>query len=105
MILPIWPWRSRTIMYRSHFPENLLFILGEFRVRIWLFDVMFFVKLVVLIRYLAQDLYFQQKIWTPRTERVLRAGKVNIVRISLSIITTGVRRRMLHVCGSPMGLA
>src|SRR5215472_14147355 len=92
-------------MCRSRFPESHLFILGEFRVRIWLLDVMFFVKLVVLIRYSARDLYFPPKIWTPRTERVPPAGKVSIVPMSLSITTTGVRRRMLHVCGSPMGLA
>ena len=69
------------------------------------FDVMFFIKLVVLTRYSARDLYFPPKIWTPRTERVPPAGKVSIVPISLSITITGVSRRMLHVCGSPMGLA
>src|SRR5580693_7201307 len=92
-------------MCPSHFPESHLSILAEFRVRIWLFDVMCFVKLVDLTRYLAQDLYFPPKIWTPRTERVPRAGKVSIVPISLSIIITGVRRRMLHGCGNPMGSA
>src|SRR5690349_9883582 len=92
-------------MYRSHFLKGHLFILGEFRVRIWLFEVMFFGKLVVLTLYLAQGPYFLPKTWRPRTERVPSAGEVNIVPMSSSIITTGARRRTLPVCGSPMDLA